>query len=267
MPDGPVNHDVGGVSVHWRSPRLAAMPGVVHAFTGRAGGVSGPDGGLNLAPRPWDTTEAVATNWERAVAGLGPLEPRRLALVHQVHGAAVVEVGSMGGSGPGRPVAEADGLFTDAVGVPLAVRTADCVPVLLAAPGGPVAAVHAGWRGAAACIVTEAVRRFVVRGLAPGSLVAAIGPSIAGADYEVGDEVVTALESTGVPRARFLRGTSPRGRPLVDVAEAVRAQLEGVGVQAIDRYEGSTFRDPGLWSHRRDAQAAGRQAALIARVP
>lgn len=266
MPEGPVNHDVVGMCFHWRSPRLAAMPGVVHGFTGRRGGGSGAMRELNLAPRPWDAAEAVRANWHRVAGELG-VPPERLALVHQVHGRTVCEADAATVSGPAGVLGEADAVFTRASGVAVAVRTADCVPILLAAPEGPVAAVHAGWRGAAAGVVRATVEALAEAGVAPAALVAAIGPSIAGAHYEVGAEVVEALAATGVPAERFVTGRSERGRPCVAVAAAVEAQLRALGVEQIDRYEGSTWAEPDLWSHRRDGPRAGRQAAVIARRP
>jgi YfiH family protein len=245
---------------------MSEVPGVVHGFTERAGGASSA-GQLNLAPRAWDHPEAVEANWSRAVAALHPqLGADALALAQQVHGASLRWVKRDGARGPSQVVGEHDGLLAEEPGVVLAVRTADCVPVLLADAGGAVvAAVHAGWRGAAAGIVPAAVRAMRKKGAS--EIVAAIGPCIGGARYEVGQEVVAALAATGVPEGVMVVGRSERGRPLVDVGRAVEHQLDALGVTAIDRHGACTFDDVRWWSHRRDGAAAGRQAALIARVP
>ena len=85
---------------------------------------------------------------------------------------------------------EADALMTDEAGLPLAVRTADCVPVVIHS-GSAVAVVHAGWRGMAAGVVAAALRALATSG--DEAQRAAIGPSIGPCCYEVGDEVVAAL--------------------------------------------------------------------------
>jgi YfiH family protein len=145
------------------------------------------------------------------------------------------------------------------------VRTADCVPVLLAAPGG-VGVAHAGWRGAALGVVPAAVRALCeATGAAPAAVRAAIGPSIAGQRYEVGHEVVDALAASGVDPARFLVA-GPGSRPHVDVADAVEAQLEALGVGRIARVRRCTAEDPELFSHRADGPATGRQAGVVARL-
>ena len=175
------------------SGRIATLPRVAHGFSTRHGGVSkGPRASLDLA----DPDEAARTeNWHRLFARLGRGDPGRIAWLRQVHGDGVVEV-----TGPGsvnEPVAEGDAAFTTAEDVYLVVRTADCVPVLLAGPG-VVAVVHSGWRGTAADIVGKLVDRlWNGLGVEPSSLVAAVGPAV-GPTYEVGPEVVLGLAATGL---------------------------------------------------------------------
>ena len=249
--------------VEWlRDSGLAGVEGVVHGFTTRAGGVSaGPLASLNLARRDGESDDRLVRNWGLAVGELVPgWGADRVALVNQVHGARVMDGRP---AGPLAPLGEADALVTDAVGVVLAVRVADCVPVLMAA-GRAVAAVHAGWQGTAAGVVPAALERLLeLSGTGPEAVVVAVGPSICGRCYEVGPEVVDGLHASGA--ADFEVGRSARGRPLVDVAAAVVSQLHAQGVHRIGRVAACTFEDPRLWSHRRHGAASGRQAALIAR--
>lgn len=250
-----------------RSSLLSEVSGVDHGFTGRRD--ARVEGELHLAPRPAypEVTEAVlAQNWAAAIR---PHRVEQLTVVSQVHGR-VVHV-DRAATGPTHPAGEGDALVSTRPGVVVAVRVADCVPVLLAAlhdgRAVGVAAVHSGWRGTAVGIVGAAVEELsVATSVRASGMVAAIGPSICGHHYEVGDEVVTALESTGVPASAFVVGTSPRGRPLVDVASAVAYQLTMAGVAAVDRLPGCTYEDPDLWSHRRDGDMGGRQAAWITRA-
>ena len=217
---------------------------VPHGFTSRSAG--------DLAARPAD--------WRRVVAGLGPaLQVADVALLSQVHGATVARVRSA--DGPDQAVAQADAAFTTEAGIVLAVRTADCVPVLVSGPG-VVAVAHAGWRGAASDIVGALVARLRGElGVQPAQLVAAIGPAISGTAYEVGEEVVEGLRASGLPDAAFL-GSRP-GRPHVDLPSAVAAQLRRTGVTQVHVVRRCTYADPGLYSYRRDAAAAGRQAGVI----
>lgn len=248
-----------------RATSLAALPGVAHGFTTREGGVSAPPyEGLNLGRRPGERPEALVENWARVAraldAGLGA---DAVALVEQVHGGEVVVVDRP--PGPLTPAARADALVTTTPGVILAVRAADCAPVLLAAPGG-VAAAHAGWRGVAAGVIVAALEALLrATGARPGEVRAAIGPHIGPDAFEVGDEVVEAIARTGPPRAAFSR-PGPRGRPHVDLGAALAAQLAARGVTCVERVGGCTTRDPRLWSHRRDGERGGRQAGVIALV-
>ena len=162
-------------------------------------------------------------------------------------------------------VAEADGAWTAAPGVVLAVRVADCVPVLLAAPGG-VAVAHAGWRGTAGGVVAATVDALCSGlGCDPGAIVAAVGPCISGRAYEVGGEVVAALRASGLAKEDFL-ALGHGSRPHVDLGRAVLRQLASAGVTRADRLDRCTFADPKLHSYRRDGAASGRQAGLIVRL-
>jgi len=227
-----------------------------HGFSTRQGGVSeGAFASLNLARTVGDDPAAVAENTRRFVEAIGG--PKRLYEVSQVHGDTIVEVA-------GEPVAdvrpiEADALLTRAAGAAVAVRTADCVPVLLADPRtGAVAAVHAGWRGVEARIVPEAVARLGH----PTRLLAAIGPHIRLDAFEVGPEVAERIAAAahGEPVVQ------PRDpRPHVDLARAVRAQLVHAGVERIDDVGGCTHAEADrFFSHRRDAGHTGRHLSAIA---
>lgn len=92
----------------------------------------------------------------------------------QVHGTSVAEVCARG-----QECGEVDALYTFTVGIPIAVQTADCVPVLLArADGAGVAAAHAGWRGTRARVVQALWKALLSKGEKPQNWVAAIGPAI-----------------------------------------------------------------------------------------
>ena len=189
--------------------------------------------------------------------------PDAIACTLQVHGATVHVT-----HGPPAP-AQGDGLWTRTPGLVVAVRVADCVPILLWDPGAPaVAAVHAGWRGTAQDIAGAAVRVGVERlDVAPGRLRAAVGPSIGPCCFEVGDEVVQGLRGAGLPDEAFGLRTGPRDRPHVDLRAANRALLVRAGVAdtSIEDVGGCTSCHPERYeSYRRDGPTSGRGRGLIA---
>jgi YfiH family protein len=150
-------------------------------------------------------------------------------------------------------VGEGDALLSNEPGVTVSVRTADCLPILLAdLQTGAVAAVHAGWRGTAAGIVGLTVQRLIAElGVRPEHLVAAIGPGIGKCCYEVGIEVARQL------------GEAEAGK--VDLAENNRRQLLAAGVREIDVVSPCTFCDAeSFFSYRREAEQAGRMISFIA---
>lgn len=212
----------------------ALLSDTPHAFTGVADGDH----------RPGADGEA-AVRLLRALGAAGPVR-----VVNQVHGARVVraEEASL--------AVEADAILSTTPGVVVAVRVADCVPVLLAAPGG-VAAIHAGWRGTAGDIVRAGLAALrSATGARADEVRAAVGPAICGACYEVGDEVLAAV-------AAVAPGASWRvGARNVDLGEANAAILRAEGAR-VERIGGCTRCSPGLWSFRRDGAAGGRQVGAI----
>lgn len=158
---------------------------------------------------------------------------------------------------------EGDALWTGEAGLALSVITADCVPVLLAAPeaaGGRIAAVHAGWRGIEAGVVERALAALDAP---PATLVAWIGPSIGACCYEVSEEVAERVAAVSDPSV-VAGERSPRGRPHLDLAGAVRHQLLRAGVPEPRVVVRCTRCDAErLWSYRREGKGVGRNVAFI----
>jgi len=191
--------------------------------------------------------------------------PANARCARQVHGARIATEREC--AGPDPPAA--DGVASASPGVPVAVFTADCVPILLATScGAAVAAVHAGWRGLAAGVVGAGVA--AVRKLASGplSLVAAIGPHIGACCYEVDAPVVDALRGRFAPALPgAVRPTRP-GHVALDLAALAREALAGAGLapDAVGALPDACTRcDPERFhSYRRDGLAAGRLVHFIA---
>ncbi|MDR7432663.1 MAG: peptidoglycan editing factor PgeF [Armatimonadota bacterium] len=187
-------------------------------------------------------------------------DPQRVVEAEQVHGGAVVLVdGTTGGR-----VSGADGLWTDRPGLVLRVRSADCLPVLVADPHtGRVAAVHAGWRGLSAGILSRLVQALCEAGSRPEDLRCAVGPSVGPCCYEVDEPVRRALR--GWPGA--FRPGRP-GRWQLDLREVGRAQLLSAGVLHghVGVCTACTACEPEwFYSYRREGRT-GRLWALVSRT-
>jgi YfiH family protein len=225
------------------------------SFTDRYDGVSAsPYDKLNLARvtgTQGDAPDAIAENWRRVLADFAPGDAV-LADMEQVHGNAVALSDGVGGRPP-----VCDGIVTDRPGVVLAVRVADCVPVLLAdAAAGVIGAAHAGRLGVEKGVVPETVAR--MRALGATDITAWIGPHICGGCYEVPADMqaeVAAFEPA-------TRATTTWGTPSLAIGAGVRAQLERDGVTVVE-VAPCTLETAALYSHRRDGAGAGRLAGLI----
>jgi YfiH family protein len=263
--------------VTYQSPSLSGI-GVPHGFSTRIGGVSaGPFESLNLGnpngSLVQDEPQNIATNYSRfqQVIGCGA---RERVYVHQVHGDVLM---SATACTPFDCNAKADGIICTDPAKVAAVRIADCVPVLLAtADGRNVAAVHAGWRGIVEGVVVKAVRRLKELAAAkagsegPPPVIAAIGPSIAFDQFEIGPEVAARFEDVFTrDAAALMRPSTNAGKVMLDLRAAIRVQLiaEGVAANLIDNTSCCTYRDSHeFFSHRRENGITGRMAALIGPV-
>jgi polyphenol oxidase len=236
---------------HWQGEHIgAALPGGARAlFTTRRGGVSeGPFASLNLGRLTADDGANVDENRERVAAATG--HPReRFLYGRQVHGATVRRAGEP--PGQQRPHAAEDGQATALAGHPALVFVADCLPVLLAAYGA-VAAIHAGWRGTAAGVLTEGVAALREVG-GSGAVTALIGPGARGCCYEVGEEV----------HAVFAGRDARVGERNLDLARVARAELEQADATVHDCGLCTMCDADRFFSHRRDNGVTGRQAGLV----
>jgi YfiH family protein len=228
----------------------AELPGARAAFSTRLGGASVPPfEQLNLGILTGDEQTAVRENRERLAAAL-ELEPKRVLMGLQVHGAElhghVAAQDPSPYAEPGSPLAEGDGQHTAEPGLAPLVLVADCLPVALSGPGG-VAMLHCGWRGLAGGIVAKGVD-------AVSAEAAAIGPGIGPCCYEVGAEVLERFADLGEGIADGL---------MLDLAEVARRRLRAAGVERVEAAGLCTKCEPELfYSHRRDGERSGRQAGV-----
>jgi YfiH family protein len=160
---------------------------------------------------------------------------------------------------------EGDAIVGASSSYALCIRTADCVPILIACRAtGMAVAVHAGWRGVVARVVPAAVEALIQRGAQRASLVAAVGPHIGPDHFEVSPDLANELKRCA-PDADVVcwRGEA---RPTVRLAKIVVAQLLSCGVQGeqIDVIDLCTFtKSDEFFSYRRDGAASGRHLTVI----
>jgi len=245
----------------WIVPAWDA-PARVHAFmTTRNGGASeGTATSLDVGdaqPRS-DAANALAiTENCRRIARWLPASPVWLA---QVHGRSVAIVDGGNRETMCATPAHADALVTRETGVALAIRVADCVPVLFAARDAPViAAAHAGWRGLAAGVLEATLTAMRVPG---ESVVAWLGPSIGANAFEVGDDVVAAFCNADADAREHFK-PHRHGKWLADLHALAQRRLLAAGVDSVRDDPSCTYGEPArFFSYRRDG-ATGRMAALI----
>jgi len=234
-----------------QSKRLAALPGVRHAFFTRRGGVSeGLYASLNVGVGSQDDPAAVSENRARAAGWFGA---ERLVTAYQIHSATVhVAVA------PWSQAPEGDGVATASTGLVCGALAADCAPVLLAdADARVVAAVHAGWRGALGGVVASAVEAMVGLGADPGRMVAAVGPCIGPKSYEVGLDFLDAFLGDDLAFERFFTpGAAPDKRQF-DLPAFVVHRLSQAGVTQAEWIGADTCARPDLFFSNRRAFKAG----------
>ncbi|MGE0267981.1 MAG: peptidoglycan editing factor PgeF [Candidatus Omnitrophota bacterium] len=205
------------------------------------------DFGLNTADSPFTPAQM---NYLELIPGIRTGD---IANVKQVHGKEIIIV-----RGRGAGTVEADGLITNLSGLPLVVRTADCLPVFLYDEKTPaVGLVHAGWRGTKEEITAQAVKSMITEfKTRPENMKAAFGPCIRAPRYEVGPEFLQHF-----PR----EVTADNHRYHFDLALANQHQLIGQGVRPENIYDCGicTFDDHNYHSYRRDGQGAGRILSMI----
>ena len=244
--------------------RSALLEGIPHGFLGRRGGHSiGLVAGLNAGLGSGDNDEAVQAN--RALAVGAVLPGARLVSVYQVHSPLCVTV-TEPWSDASRP--HADALVTNRPGLLLGIVTADCASVLLAdRAAGVISAAHAGWKGAAAGVTDQTIAAMEALGAQRSRIVAAVGPCIAQASYEVDQAFVDRFCADDPANRQFFAEGQP-GHAQFDLEGYVAARLESAGIGGVERLGRDTYPHPArFFSFRRATHLGepdyGRQISLI----
>lgn len=224
-------------------------------MTTRAGGASrGAFAGFNLGERVGDDAARLRSNRAAFAAAIGATP----IYLRQVHGARVVRLGVADVDAPPH---EADASVTTEPGIACTVLVADCLPVLMQAPGA-VGAAHAGWRGLAAGVLENALAALCEAArCTPHEVAAWLGACIGPTRFEVGADVLAAFAPAGAKR--FVAAPAVDGVPKwhADLAGLARDRLAAAGVREVSGAEGCTVLDGSrFFSFRRD-RITGRMAA------
>ena len=226
-------------------------PGVSHAFFTREGGVStGIYTSLNCGAGSDDNPDAVVENKRRAATRMSVADDR-LWTLYQIHSANVITVDGGVPSGGSRP--EADGIATREPGIALGILTADCAPVLFSDPeNGGIGAAHAGWKGALSGLIENTVAAMENLGADRTRIRAAIGPCIAQASYQVGEEFPAPFLAANPSTSAFFAPDYDPGKQLFDLRGYVASRLEQAGIVDTEALSNDTYaEEEAFFSYRR----------------
>jgi polyphenol oxidase len=245
------------------------VPHLRHGFSTRRGGA--PDlkeSSLNLSDAPWNSTSRVNENRRRFLSALQLADAPLIAL-RQVHSNRVhiIEEISTQWNPP-----EADAIATRLENIALAVKTADCLPVLIVDPANSaVAAVHSGWRGTLSeillCTIREMQRAF---GSDPSQLLTAIGPGMRACCYEVGSDVADLFKQEYPECCSALPASVHPDKYLLDLGKVLDVQMNRAGIRPENRYDlkaCTCCNTEEFFSYRAEGAAAGRMMSIIGLLP
>ena len=244
--------------------QFSMWPDLVHGIFTRKGGISqSPWNSLNLGGNVGDDPKAVRCNHERMYAALA-LSERRACTVWQMHSVDVVMV-----TNPVRGrrwLALADAMITDRADTPLAMRYADCTPLLFRDPvQGVIGVAHAGWRGTVSGMATHTIQALTqAYDCKPANIQVGIGPGIGPERYQVGEEVVAAVQAYFGKVDGLIRRDPADGTAYLDLWAANKLDLERAGVEQIEIAGICTAEHTDeFFSHRAEKGRTGRFGAVL----
>jgi YfiH family protein len=249
------------------SQRLSALPGIVHGFFTREGGVSGGVyASLNGGLGSHDERSRVIENRARMALALG-VEPSHFATVHQFHSPDVVVIERPWDEAE-RP--KADALVTRTPSLAIAVSSADCGPLLFAdEKAGVIGAAHAGWKGALTGVIEATIATMESEGARRANIKAALGPMISRGAYEVGPEFEARFRETDKNAGEFFAPAERQGHFMFDLPGYIGRRLRAAGIGEVEDLRRCTYAEEALFysyrrmNHRREADY-GRHLSAIA---
>jgi YfiH family protein len=228
------------------SPLLSRLEGMRHAFFTRRGGASdGVYESLNVGLGSADDPAAVAENRRRCAAWFDAA-PHALFTCYQIHSA----IAHRADADWRRP--EGDAVVAAAPGLVCGALSADCAPVLLADPHARVvAAAHAGWRGALGGVVEAALAEMEALGARRDRIVAAVGPCIGPASYEVGADFEARFAAEDPGAERFFTPGADVSKRMFDLPAYVLDRIARAGVRQAEWVGRDTCAEEDFFSNRR----------------
>ena len=243
--------------------RHPAWSNLRHGIFTRAGGVSqGRFRSLNVGGSNGDAPAAVRENHRRMYRALD-VEAERAATAWLVHSTDVLTVND---APNGKPLPKADGLITNRRDLPLVMRFADCVPLLLYDPvQSAIGLGHAGWRGTVQGMASRLVESMVsAYGSCPGDIQALIGPAISLQNYPVGAEVAAAAIARFGADSGVVQRDPQHSQPRLDLWRANDLDLRQAGVEHVETLRICTSERVDLFfSHRAEQGRTGRFGVVI----
>lgn len=253
-------------------PMFSEIPGIVHGFSTRLGGVSeGHLSSMNLSFTRGDQPERVRENFQRMGQAMG-FDVNDMVFSYQTHTnhvRVVTEKDRGKGYTKERDYRDVDGLVTNVPGLILVTFYADCVPLGFVDPvHRAVGLSHSGWRGTTsdiAAVTVETMEREY--GTDPSDVLAVIGPSICRSCYEVSEDVISCIRE-GYPEEMWplLYDTKENGKYQLDLWEVCRQNMMRAGIlpEHISVTDLCTCCNPGfLFSHRASGGRRGNMAAFL----
>ncbi len=213
---------------------------------------SGTIPGLNLGENTSADTAEIDSNFSVLMSEL-ELNSDKLALAEQVHGNQIEYVQN------GGIYSQTDGLVTDKNNLILGIRVADCAAILLADPQNQfLAAVHAGWKGAASGIISRSVSKLKDLGAKTDSLIAWVSPCISSENFEIGEEVAGQFDKEYIDR-------NLGEKPHLKLKDFIKDELIGSGLSEynVEIDLRCTISNKSFYSYRKEQNKAGRQLAFI----
>ncbi len=241
-----------------------------HGFSTRIGGVSeGIFESLNLGMNRGDDEDKVTKNWSIFLESCG-IYTDSFVCGQQVHEnrVAIVTKENAHPAYKQPELIKADGYVTKDAGVPVAIFTADCTPLLLADEvGGVVGAIHCGWRSTVSDIEKNAIDAFITLGSEPENIKASMGPAIGKCCFEVGKEVIDAAKNLiGAMPEELYSESINQGKYMLDLQGVIKIRLLQLGLKEenIEIINECTMCNTDkYWSHRGTAGIRGSQANVI----
>ena len=221
-----------------KSKILIQFKAIEHAFFNRLGGKStGIFKSLNCGMSSSDKKNNILKNLV-IVANKIKAKPKKIVLLNQVHSNKFHYINK--NSKLNNNKLEGDALVTDRRKLPIAILTADCVPILIYDNDNKmIAAIHAGWRGAYKDIVRKVVRFMIKKGCSTKNITAAVGPCISDSNYQVGEDFIKKFIQKDKKNIYFFKKNKHKN--YFNLNKYIHFQLKSLDIKKIDVINKDTF--------------------------